>query len=258
MPIPIDAAVDHLLQGRDGHRLVPPLSEKHPDLSLGEAYSVQRALEQALVLRGERVIGWKAGFTNAVIQGQYGVTEPVLGFMLGSGVFSGGDSIPIDRFASLGVEVEVAFLLKRDLVGPGVTPVSALLAVEGAMPSFELIDFRCSGKPRGADVVADGVFANAIVLGRPLTPVAALDLALEGVVYEQNGQVVATNTAAEVLGNPLASLAWLANTLGRMGRGLAAGDVVLSGSISKILRPEKGESVRASFTRLGSVSCRFV
>jgi len=258
MPIAIDAAVDHLLQGRDGHRPIPPLSDKHPELSMVEAYSVQRALEQALVLRGERVIGWKAGFTNAAIQGQYGVTEPVLGFMLGSGVFSGGDSIPIDRFASLGVEVEVAFLLKRDLAGPGVTPVSALLAVEGAMPSLELIDFRCSGKPRGADVVADGVFANAIVLGRPLTPVAALDLALEGVVFEQNGQVVATNTAAEVMGNPLTSLAWLANTLGRMGRGLAAGDVVLSGSISKILRPEQGESVRASFTRLGAVSCRFV
>jgi 2-oxopent-4-enoate/cis-2-oxohex-4-enoate hydratase len=258
MPIAIDAAVDHLLQGRDGHRQVTPLSEKHPDLSLEDAYAVQRSLEQALVLRGERVIGWKAGFTNAAVQGQYGVSEPVLGFMLGSGVFSGGDSVPIDRFASLGVEVEVAFLIKRDLAGPGVTPVSALLAVEGAMPSFELIDFRCSGKPRGADVVADGVFANAIVLGRPLTPVAALDLALEGVVYEQNGQVVATNTAAEVLGNPLISLAWLANTLGRMGRGLAAGEVVLTGSISKILRPERGESVRASFTRLGSVSCRFV
>ncbi|HZV96150.1 MAG TPA: fumarylacetoacetate hydrolase family protein [Candidatus Nitrosocosmicus sp.] len=258
MPIAIDAAVDHLLQGRDGHRPIPPLSDKHPELSMVEAYSVQRALEQALVLRGERVIGWKAGFTNAAIQGQYGVTEPVLGFMLGSGVFSGGDSIPIDRFASVGVEVEVAFLLKRDLAGPGVTPVSALLAVEGAMPSLELIDFRCSGKPRGADVVADGVFANAIVLGRPLTPVAALDLALEGVVFEQNGQVVATNTAAEVMGNPLTSLAWLANTLGRMGRGLAAGDVVLSGSISKVLRPEQGESVRASFTRLGAVSCRFV
>ena len=258
MPLAIDAAVDHLLQGRDGHRPIPPLSDKHPELSMVEAYSVQRALEQALVLRGERVIGWKAGFTNAAIQGQYGVTEPVLGFMLGSGVFSGGDSIPIDRFASVGVEVEVAFLLKRDLAGPGVTPVSALLAVEGAMPSLELIDFRCSGKPRGADVVADGVFANAIVLGRPLTPVAALDLALEGVVFEQNGQVVATNTAAEVMGNPLTSLAWLANTLGRMGRGLAAGDVVLSGSISKVLRPEQGESVRASFTRLGAVSCRFV
>jgi 2-keto-4-pentenoate hydratase len=43
-----------------------------------------------------------------------------------------------------------------------------------------------------------------------------------------------------------------------MGRGLRTGDVVLTGSISKILRPKAGESVRASFTRLGSVACRFV
>jgi 2-keto-4-pentenoate hydratase len=258
MPIAIDAAVNHLLMSRLEHGQVAPLTEKYPDLSLDDAYGIQRALEQALVLRGERVVGWKAGFTNASVQASYGVSEPVLGFMLGSGVYSGGDTIPVNRFAGLGVEVEVAFLLKRDLAGPGVTPVSALLSVEGAMPSFELIDFRFSGKPTGVDVVSDGVYTNAIVLGRPLTPVAALDLALEGVVYEQNGQTVATATAAEVLGNPLISLAWLANTLGRMGRGLTAGDVVLTGSISKILRPQAGESVRASFTRLGSVSCRFV
>ena len=126
------------------------------------------------------------------------------------------------------------------------------------MPSFELIEFRLSGTPRGIDVVADGVYTNAIVLGRPLTPVTGIDLALEGVVFEQDGQIVATQTAAEVLGNPLVSLAWAANTLGRMGRGLHAGDLVMTGSISKVLRPTAGQSTRASFTRLGSVSCRFV
>ena len=258
MPINIDSAVDYLLQARLTHQTVQPLTEFAPDLTLEEAYAVQRALEQALILRGERVIGWKSGFTNPALQERHGVTEPVLGFMLASGVYSGGDAVPAERFAALGVEVEVAFLMKADLAGPGVTPVSALLAIEGAMPSFELIDFRFSGTPRGGDVIADGVYTNAIVLGRPLTPVAGLDLSLEGVVYEQNGQVIATNTAAEVLGNPLISLAWLANTLGRMGRGLRAGEVALTGSISRVLRPKAGESVRASFTRLGSVSCRFV
>lgn len=258
MPIAVDSAVDHLLHARLTHQAVAPLTEFAPDLGLEEAYSIQRALEQALILRGERVVGWKVGFTSAAAQQSYGVAEPVVGFVLGEGVFSGGDAVPVSRFAGLGVEVEVAFLMKADLAGPGVTPVSALLSVEGAMPSFELIDFRFSGKPRGVDVVGDGVYANAIVLGRPLTPVAALDLSLEGVVLEQNGQVVATNTAAEVLGNPLNSVAWLANALGKMGRTLRAGDVVLTGSISKILRPQAGESVRAAFTRLGSVSCRFV
>ena len=67
-----------------------------------------------------------------------------------------------------------------------------------------------------------------------------IDLALEGVVFEQDGQIVATQTAAEVLGNPLVSLAWAANALGKMGRGLHAGDVVLTGSISKVLRPTGG------------------
>jgi 2-keto-4-pentenoate hydratase len=250
--------VERLLQGRLGGQAAAPLSESTPGLTLDQAYDLQRQLEKTLVGRGERVVGYKVGFTTAALQERHGVTEPVLGFMLGSGVYGSGDAVPLSRFIAIGVEVEVAFLLRSDLAGPGVTPASALLAVEGAMPSFELIDFRLSGTPRGTDVVADGVYTNAIVLGRPLTPVIGIDLALEGVVFEQDGQIVATQTAAEVLGNPLVSLAWAANTLGRMGRGLRAGDVVLTGSISKVLRPTVGQSVRASFTRLGSVACRFV
>jgi 2-oxopent-4-enoate/cis-2-oxohex-4-enoate hydratase len=199
-------------------------------------------------------VGYKVGFTTAALQERHGVTEPVLGFMLASGVFGSGDAVPLARFFAIGVEVEIAFLLKADLAGPGVTPVSALLAVEGAMPSFELIDFRLSGTPRGIDVVADGVYANAIVLGRPLTAVAGMDLALEGVVFEQDGKIVA-QTAAEVWAT-CSCPAWAANALGKMGRGLRAGDLVLTGSISKVLHPRR-QSVRASFTRLGSVGCRF-
>jgi 2-keto-4-pentenoate hydratase len=250
--------VEHLLTGRLERLTVSPLSESTPDLTLEQAYALQRQLEEALIARGERVVGYKVGFTTRALQERHGLTEPVLGFLLASGVFGSGDAVPLSRFVAIGVEVEVAFLLKRDLAGPGVTTAAALLAVEGAMPSFELIDFRLGGTPRGTDVVADGVLTNAIVLGRPLTPVSGIDLALEGVVLEEDGQIVATQTAAEVLGNPLVSLAWAANTLGGMGLGLRAGDLVLTGSISKVLRPKAGQSVRASFTRLGSVSCRFV
>jgi 2-keto-4-pentenoate hydratase len=155
------------------------------------------------------------------------------------------------------VEAEIAFVLGRDLVGPGVTPAQALVAVEGALPALELVDVRYTGKPLASDVIADGVFANAIVLGTPLTPIAGLDLALEGLVYELNGVRTATNTAAEVLGNPVNSLVWLANHLGARGLGLQAGDLVMTGSISLLLRPKAGDVVRATYTRLGSVSVRF-
>jgi len=258
MPMAVSDAVQRLVKNRASREAAPPLSETAPDLTLEQGYAIQRALEKTLVERGDRVVGWKAGFTNAALQETYGVAEPVLGFLLASGVFSSGDAVPVSRFVSLGLEVEMAFVMKADLQGPGVTPASALLAVEGALPSFELIDFRLSGKPRGTDMVADGVLANAMVLGGPLTPVSGLDLSLEGVVYEENGQRVATAAAAEVMGNPLNSLAWLANALGKLGGRVRARDIVLTGSISKVFRPKARDAVRASFTRLGSVSCRFV
>ena len=232
--------IETLLEARASHRAVAPPSEREP-LTLERAYGIQDTLRESLVNRGERVIGWKVGFTGRASQQMFGVDHPVGAFLLASGVYATGTAVPLARFTSLVVEVEIAFVMARDLAGPGVTPVAAGLAVEGALPALELVDFRFSGKPVATDVVADGVYANAVVLGQPLTRVAGLDLALEGVVYEQNGQVAATNTAAEVLGHPFNSLAWIANHLGARGGGLAAGD-----------------TVSARFTRLGSVSARFI
>lgn len=251
------AAVEHLLRARARREPGPPVTEAVGPLELEDAYVVQQALQAALEARGERVVGWKVAFTSAAVQAGYGMREPAGAFLLASGVVGAGATLSMERFVAPGVEVEMAFLLRAPLAGPGVTPASALLAVEGVLPALEIVDFRYAGSPRGVDLVADGVLAAAVVLGRPLTPAAGLDLALEGVVYELDGRLAATAAGAEVLGNPLHALAWLANHLGAQGRGLRAGDVVLTGSISKILRVTAGQTVRASFTRIGSVACRF-
>jgi 2-keto-4-pentenoate hydratase len=251
-----DDLVKECLAARDEPRPHRPPSETKR-LSLTEAYAAQDRLRDALLGRGERVAGWKAGFTSKAGQESWQVTEPVCAFLLASGVLASGADIPAARFVKPGVEAEVAFVMKHDLAGPGVTAPRALQAVEGAVPALELIDFRHSGKAVGTDVVADGVYAKAIVLGGALTPLAGIDLALEGLLYEQSGTVVATNTAYEVMGNPLNSLAWIANHLGSRGLGLRAGDVVMTGSVSKILSVKAGDTVRATFTRLGSVSVRF-
>ena len=252
-----EALLGALLDVRRRPRLIPPPSETRR-LTVDEAYAVQDRLREALLAHGERVVGWKAGFTNATLQKTYGVVEPVCAFLLGNGVLSSGAEVPMSRFASLVVEAEVAFIMRTDLAGPGVTPPRALLAVEGAVPALELVDFRMSGTPVASDVIADGVFANAIVVGTTLTSVTHLDLALEGLVYELSGTIAATNTAAEVMGGPANSLAWIANHLGARGLGLRAGDIVMTGSVSTLLRPKAGDTVRATYTRLGSVSARFV
>jgi 2-keto-4-pentenoate hydratase len=241
---------------REPRQIAPPSAVRA--LSPDEAYAVQERLREALLARGEKVIGWKAGFTSRAAQAQFGAAEPVCAFLLASGVYPSGGDVPMARFAALAVEAEVAFVMREDLAGPGVTAPRALLATEGALPALELVDFRHSGKPLATDVVADGVYASAIVLGNALTAVAHLDLSLEGLVYELNGAVAATNAAAEVMGGPANSLAWLANHLGARGLGLRAGDVVMTGSVSTLLRPRAGDTVRATFTRLGAVSARFV
>lgn len=255
---PGDAAelVSECVAARDEPRTHRPPSERRR-LSLTEAYAVQDRLRETLIGRGEQIAGWKAGFTTRALQETFEVSEPVCAFLLASGVLTSGAAIPAGRFVKPAVEAEVAFVMKRDLAGPGVTAPRALLAVEGALPALELIDFRHSGKAVGTDVIADGVYAKAIVLGGALTPMTGIDLALEGLVYEQSGTVVGTATAAEVLGTPLNSLAWIANHLGARGLGLRAGDVVMTGSVSKVLQPRAGDIVRATYTRLGSVSVRF-
>jgi 2-keto-4-pentenoate hydratase len=234
-----------------------PPSEQGRCLELAEAYQLQDRLREALVARGERLAGWKAAFTNRAAQEANQLAEPGCAFLLASGVLASGAEVAFSRFSGCAVEAEVAFVMRRELAGPGVTPARAAIAVEGALPALELVDFRYSGKALGTDVIAEGVYAVAIVLGGGLTPITGLDLALEGLVYEHNGVVAATNTAAEVLGNPLVSLAWVANHLGSRGLGLRAGDVVMTGSVSRLLRPRAGDTVRASYTRLGSVAVRF-
>ena len=172
-------------------------------------------------------------------------------------MLANGAGVPMSRFAQLIVEAEIAFRMRADLAGPGVTAEQAVRAVDAAMPALELVEVRFSGKPTGTDLIADGVFANAIVIGAAVTAIATVDLALEGLVYELNGAVAATNAGAEVMGSPANSLAWIANHLGSRGPGLRAGDLVMSGSVSLLLRPKAGDTVRARFTRLGSVSARF-
>src|SRR6266446_919966 len=257
MLITVATAVERLIEARATHRMMAPFSETDPGLTIEHAYAIQDALRAELDRRGEGPIGWKLGATSPSGQAVMGVKEPACGFLL-SGQYASGTDVPVSGFANLGVEAEVAFRMRTKLVGPGVTAATALLAVEGAVAALELPDFIFSGPARVADFIANSVHAKAIVLGGPVTSLQGLDLALEEIVYEHNGEIVGTFTAAEVMGNPLNALAWLANHLATRGLALTPGDVVMSGAISKMLRPKAGDTIRARFTRLGAVSLKVV
>jgi 2-oxopent-4-enoate/cis-2-oxohex-4-enoate hydratase len=257
MTISIQTAVDRLIDARSHRRLLAPLSETDGDLAIEHAYAIQGALRAELDRQGQRSIGWKLGATSPAGQALMGLQEPAFGFLLPAQYASGAE-VSLSKSANPGVEAEVAFKMRTQLAGPGVTADSALLAVESALPALELLDFIFSGKPRAADYIASSIVAHAVALGSPFTSLEKLDLATEPVEYEHNGEIVGTYTAAEVMGNPLNALAWLANHLGARGLALKPGDIVMSGAISKIVRPKAGDTVRARFGQLGSVGIKVV
>jgi 2-keto-4-pentenoate hydratase len=243
---------------RASRAAIAPLSEEHPGLSMEDGYRIQRAQIAARVRGGDRVAGWKVGLTSAGARVQMGIDEPICGPIFASEIVPSGATLDSGRLIAPGAEAEIAFLIKARLAGPGVTLGSAALAVDAAFAALEIVDSRYRDwRFTGPDAVADCSLAAAFVAGTRLLPLADLDLALEGVVWELDGTLQGTATGAEVGGTPLLSVAWLANRLGTWGMALEPGDVVSAGSLAKLLRPRAGQSVRATFTRLGAVSARF-
>jgi 2-keto-4-pentenoate hydratase len=138
-----------------------------------------------------------------------------------------------------------------------VTALDALAAVAGYLPALELGDYRTGDHPRSLQqTLVCNTFSGGIVLGGPLSAPAGLELRLEGMVLSSNGAVRASATAVEVLGDPLRSVAFMANKLAELGLGLRAGMVLMTGSIVRSIPLLPGDDVRVEFTRLGSVRLR--
>ncbi|HEY3066693.1 MAG TPA: fumarylacetoacetate hydrolase family protein [Methylomirabilota bacterium] len=248
-----------LLTAETSRSAIPLLTDEQPDLTVADAYRIQ--LDTLLLRRraGERRAGWKVGCTSVATRSELGIDEPISGYVLASAVWPEDEAVPLGRFIAPGLEPEIAVVLGRDVAGPRVTPADVLRATDGVTAALEVVDSRFGIWKCGAvDAVADNAFAAGVVLAGALTGVSGLDLRLEGVVVEHNGRIIATAAGAAALGHPVNAVVWLANHLATLGSGLKAGDVVLTGSLTRILRPQAGDTVHAAFTRVGSVGVRFL
>ncbi len=249
---------DELWEADRAAKPVSPLTERHTDLVLEDAYAIQTINIDRRVAAGQRVIGRKVGLTSRPMQEMLGVDEPDFGVLTDEMIVEDGDLIPLERLVQPRVEAELAFVMATDLAGPGVTTARALAAIEGALPAVEIVDSRVADwKIKLVDTVADNASSGLLVLGGRMRPVADLDLRLLGVAVSRHGQLIDTGAGAAALGNPARCVAWLANKLGSFGAGLRAGDVVLPGAVHRMVAVEPGDVFRAEFAHLGAVTVRF-
>jgi 2-keto-4-pentenoate hydratase len=237
---------------------IEPLRDTYPDLTLADSYEIQLLQMRRRVADGARVLGHKVGLTSPVMQKQMGVDQPDYGHLLDDMFFLEHLPVPTAAYLQRRIEPEVAFVLRRPLRGPGVTVAEAIAAVDFVLPALEIIDSRIRDWKIGIlDTIADNASSGGVVLGSRPTPLSAVDLRLAGCVLHRGGDVVGTGAGGAVLGSPITSLVWLANTVGERGVALEAGHVVLPGSVTASVPVAPGDAFTATFAGLGSVTARF-
>ncbi|WP_068249380.1 2-keto-4-pentenoate hydratase [Janibacter corallicola] len=251
-------AVSDLLEAYRTRTPIPPLTETHGPVPMEQAYEIQLSQVRSWVGDGRTVIGHKVGLTSVAMQRQLGVDRPDFGHLMDDFAHLEHQPIPLESYLQPRIEPEIAFVLGKPLQGPGVTVAQAIDAVDYVLPALEIVDSRIADwKITIGDTIADNASSGGFVLGSTPTPLDALDLRLLGCVLSRNSQIVGTGAGGAVLGSPLTSLVWLANTVGVLGTRLEAGHVVLPGSVTSMVPVAPGDVFTATFAGLGSVTALF-
>src|SRR5262245_3523007 len=248
------AVADELIGARRTAHPIAPLTVTMPGLTPDDAYEIQRRIVTRHLAEGETIVGWKLGLTSAAMQAQLGVDQPDYGAILSGSVIADGGSVDASRLMAPPVEAEIAVVLRGPLTGR-VSRDEVLDAIDGLSAALEVIDSRIADwKITLPDTVADMASTAHVIVSSTAVPIERFEPRLVGAVLEKDGHVVATGAGAAVLGDPITAVGWAAETLGRLGVTLDAGDVVMTGALHASVPIAAGDRFQVTLDRLGSVS----
>lgn len=262
-PEQIRSAAEDLLAAEESRDQIGLLSLRHPDMTLDDAYAIQKAQMTRKLAAGRRIIGWKIGLTSRAMQDALGIDTPDSGVLYDDMLFKGGSVVPAGRFIEPRIEAEIAFVMKAPL-DTGATPGDVLAATEYICPVLEILDTRVQRKDphtgqarRIHDTVSDNAANAGLVLGAQRHDPGKVDRRWVGAIVEKNAEVVATGLGAAVLGDPVMGLVWLADRMAKYGQRIEAGQIILSGSFIAPIECPPGTRINADYGDFGSVSIRF-
>lgn len=239
---------------------IGPLSDLVPGgLKLGDAQEVCEGNIQRRLDAGEKLAGYKVGFTNIPVREKMGLPDSTYGYIMDTMVLESGCELQLDDLIASKIECEICFKLNRDISGKGLSAQDVLDATEGVSASFEICDARIKDwKCPYPDIFADNGFSARIVLPGAWHRVGDVDLINETVALMQDGNKLAEGKGEMAMGHPAKAVAWLAGKLADRGRSLRAGQIVMTGTLTPIMAIEKGTGYVARFSSLGEVTTRVV
>ncbi len=220
-----------------------------------DAYQIQ---DLVVTCYGEKVGAWKIGATHPNAQANLGTSGPVAARLFAELIHS-GDTVLTESMIIRGLEAEYAFLLGSDLA-PRAEPYSrdeVEAAIASVHPAIEVVDTRYGAPQKGAFAIADNVNDGAWIYGEGTTDWRSVDMISAAVTMQVNGEIVASGNGAQVLGDPIVSLMWLANEHARAREGLRAGQFITCGSCTGLYPSPASCTAKASFQGLGEISVQF-
>ena len=249
------AVARHLLEEHAGR---VPYEALSGELALSDISEAYRAQEAFVSMRQERsgasIAGYKIALTSAAMQAFVGVDHPLLGAIFDDTVVPSPAEVSLAAFQHVGIEFELALRLGRAVPSGSYDAESIAPFVDAVIPAFELIEDRNAVYENfdAKSLVADNAWSGGVVLGTPVTNWRGFDLTATPTRLEAGAETETATTGA-ALGNPLAALAWAANTLSAQGRALEAGMIVMTGSTLKTRFPSAGERFLYEVEGIGSI-----
>jgi 2-keto-4-pentenoate hydratase len=228
---------------------IPLLNPRYPDIEMEDAYRIQESVVKSFIAQGHRVKGYKIGLTSKPMQEMANSTEPDYSAVLDNMFYPEAGESPRSDWQQPLIEIEMAFVMKERLAGPGINVAEVIRATDFVLPAIEIVDFRVAYGP-GMDVrdtIADLAAVGGVILGGNPMNLRDIDIRNVGGSLIINGEVREEGNSVAVLGNPLNAVAWLANKLSEFGVAFEPGDVILSGSFLRALPVAAGDEIIARF-----------
>ncbi len=250
----VEGLAERICVALETGRQIAPVSETRPDLELEDAYRVSGAIAARRARRGERIAGWKIGFTNRTIWSEYGIFAPIWGPVYDCTLGPAGTPRAPTEAAAMTmpeprIEPEIVFRLKS---GPrkGMDEAVLFSCIEAVGHGFEIVQSVFPGwRFRPADTVAACALHGRLLVG-PMLPVSARPVGewLQGLrdftlSLMRDGEVVERGEGENVLGGPVSALRHFVEGFDPQpfGRKLEAGDVVATGTVTRAVPIAAGQ-----------------
>ncbi len=242
---------------REARQFGGPLPAALVPATVQDGYRVNALVAARL---GWEPLGWKIAGTTLAVQQKLQVSEPIYGrtyrrFACASpATFNYADLldplVECEFFATLGCDLPAR---ERPWTMPEV--VEAVASVHAGIEVAEC-RYPMAQLPPLPAILADGSASGRYVFGDAI-PGWRDGLATMPVVLEVDGRARRQGSGADVMGNPLAPLLWLAEERRRWGDGLRAGETVSTGSTTGMFPVKGGQQVRAVFGDAAEVRIGF-